>query len=167
VAYLPGVSAAVAAAISFAVLPTATGDRAFVATVSGVNTSNTVFALFALVALGTPRTGVLVALERSELPLNLPLLLVAVVLAAAVSFLLVPRLGDRYLSAIGAVDPRTLSLGVAGLLVALAALFTGIVGVGILLVASVVGLLPVRFGARRVHLMGVLLVPLALRGVLG
>lgn len=167
VAYLPGVSAAVAAAISFAVLPANTGDRAFVATVSGVNTSNTIFALFALIALGTPRTGVLVAVERAKLPLNVPLLLVAILLAASVSFVLVPLVGDRYLRVVGSADPRRLSLGVGALLVLLAWAFTGVVGVGILAVASVVGMVPVLYGARRVHLMGVLLVPLATRGLVG
>lgn len=167
VAYLPGVSAAVAAAMSFSVLPTTSGDRAFVATVSGVNTSNTIFALFALVALGTPRTGVLVAVERARLPVNLPLILASVVIAAAVSFVLVPVLGDRYLAVVGSIDPRRLSVGVGGLLAVLVGLFTGFPGLGLLAVASLVGLLPVHFGARRVHLMGVLLVPIAVRGILG
>ncbi|MFB6132184.1 MAG: tripartite tricarboxylate transporter permease [Halanaeroarchaeum sp.] len=165
VAYLPGVSAAVAAALSFSILPVTSGDRSFVATVSGVNTSNTVFALFAYVSMGTPRTGVLVAVERARLPVNLPLVLVAIVVAAAVAFVLVPVLGDRYLAVVGTVDPRRLSLGVAGLLSLLVFAFTGWIGVGILLVASLVGLVPVRFAARRVHLMGVLLVPIALRGL--
>ncbi|UWG47916.1 Tripartite tricarboxylate transporter (TTT) class transporter [Halanaeroarchaeum sp. HSR-CO] len=167
VAYLPGVSAAVAAAMAFSVLPTTSGDRAFVATVSGVNTSNTIFALFALVALGTPRTGVLVAIERAELPVNLPLVLASIVIAAAVSFVLVPVLGDRYLSLVGSVDPRRLSVAVALLLAVLVGLFTGVPGIGILGIASAVGLFPVHFGARRVHLMGVLLVPIALRGIVG
>ncbi|MFW6002832.1 MAG: tripartite tricarboxylate transporter permease [Halanaeroarchaeum sp.] len=167
VAYLPGVSAAVAAAMAFSVLPATSGDRAFIATVSGVNTSNTIFALFALLALGTPRTGVLVAVERAELPVNLPLILASIVVAAAVSFVLVPVLGDRYLSLVGSVDPRRLSVAVGLLLAALVGTFTGIRGIGILVIASVVGLVPVHFEARRVHLMGVLLVPIALRGITG
>lgn len=165
VAYLPGVSAAVAAAISFSVLPATSGDRSFVATVSGVNTSNTIFALFAYVSMGTPRTGVLVAVERAKLPVNLPLVLAAIVVAAAVAFVLVPIVGDRYLAVVGTADPRRLSLGVAGLLTLLVYAFTGWIGVGILLAASLVGHVPVRYGARRVHLMGVLLVPIALRGL--
>ncbi|MFB6093761.1 MAG: tripartite tricarboxylate transporter permease [Halanaeroarchaeum sp.] len=166
VAYLPGVSAAVAAALAFPFLPADAGDRAFVATVSGVNTANTVFALFALVALGSPRTGVLVAVEDARLPVNLPLVLAAVAIAASVAFVLVPVLGDPYLRVVGRVDPRALAIGVAGLLVALVWGFTGWRGVGILGVATVVGLLPLWFDARRVHLMGVLLVPVGLRGVL-
>ncbi|AKH97782.1 tripartite tricarboxylate transporter permease [Halanaeroarchaeum sulfurireducens] len=167
VAYLPGVSAAVAAALSFSVLPAASGDRAFVATVSGVNTSNTIFAVFALVALDTPRTGVLVAIENAALPINLPLVLGGIVLAAAVSFVLVPLVGDVYLTAVGRLDPRRLSVGVGALVVVLVGVFTGPIGVGILLVASVVGMVPNHFGTRRVHLMGVLLVPITLRGLTG
>ena len=161
VAYVPGVSAAVAAAMAFVAVPSYAGDRGFVATVSGVNTANTVFALFALVSLGSPRTGVLVAFERAELPPNLPLLLLAVGLAAAVSFVLVPTLGDRYLTVVGRVDNRRLSVAVALLLVVLAGAFTGLVGILVLAVAAAIGLIPIMFETRRVHLMGVLFVPIA------
>lgn len=162
VAYIPGVSAAVAATMAFVALPSHGGDRSFVATVSGVNTANTVFALYALVALGAPRTGVLVAFERAELPPNLPLLLLAIVLAASVAFVLVPVLGDRYLRVVGRVDSRRLSIGVASLLAVLTGLFTGFLGIGVMAVAAAVGMIPIAFDARRVHLMGVLFVPLAL-----
>ncbi|MFB6070911.1 MAG: tripartite tricarboxylate transporter permease [Halanaeroarchaeum sp.] len=167
VAYVPGISAAVAAALSFAIVPHRTGARGFVTTVSGVNTANTIFALFALVAVGSPRTGVLVAFERAHLPPNLPLLLTAIGVAAAVSFVLVPVVGDRYLRVAGSVDPRRLTVGVGALLVALVGVFTGVVGLALLALASVVGTIPPAYGARRVHLMGVLFVPLALRSVLG
>lgn len=43
-------------------------------TTNGVNTANTVFALFALVVLGTPRAGVMVALQETDAPLDLPIL---------------------------------------------------------------------------------------------
>lgn len=167
VAYVPGVSAAVAAALSFSVVPGSTGDRGFVTTVSGVNTANAVFALFALVALGSPRTGVLVAFEQARLPPNLPLLFVAIVFAAAVSVVLVPVLGDRYLRVVGRVDPRRLTAGVGALLVAIVLVFTGLPGLGLLAAASLVGMLPPAYGARRVHAMGVLVVPLAVQSLGG
>ena len=162
VAYVPGVSAAVATAMAFVALPGYAGDRGFIVTVSGVNTANTVFALFALIALGAPRTGVLVAFERAKLPPNLPLLLLAIALAAAVAFVLVPTLGDRYLSTVGNVDNERLSIGVSLLLVILAGAFTGLLGIVVLAAAAVVGMIPIAFQTRRVHLMGVLFVPLAM-----
>jgi putative membrane protein len=162
VAYVPGVSAAVAAALAFVGLPGEAGDRGFIVTVSGVNTANTVFALYALVALGAPRTGVLVAFERAKLPPNLPLLLVAIVVAAAVAVVLVPTLGDRYFRLVGQVDNTRLSVGVGVLLGLLSWVFTGPLGVAVLLAATAVGGIPIVFDARRVHLMGVLFVPLAM-----
>ena len=160
VGYLPGVSSAIAATGALVVLPSR-GPRAFVVATSGVNTANTVFALFALVALGTPRTGVLVALDDTGVPLALPVLLATVAIAATVAFLLVLAVGDRYLAAVGTVDNTRLSLSVLALLCLLVFALTGAVGVGVFAASAVVGLIPARFGARRATCMGVLLVPLA------
>lgn len=162
VGYVPGVSSAVAATLALVAVPGRYGARGFVVATSGVNTANSVFALFALVALGSPRTGVLVALDRSGAPLDVPLLLASIALAAAVGYVLVPLLGDRYLALAGRVSSVKLSLSVLGLLVVLSGLFAGAIGVVVLLVASALGLVPARVGARRAHLMGVLLWPLAL-----
>ncbi|MDR5656948.1 tripartite tricarboxylate transporter permease [Halodesulfurarchaeum sp. HSR-GB] len=161
VAYVPGVSAAVAAVLAFIGLPGEATDRGFIVAISGVNTANTVFALFALLALGAPRTGVLVAFERASLPPNLPLLLVAILIAAAAGLVLVPVLGDRYLDLVGNADSKRLSIGVGLLIAVLTWVFTGPLGVFVLGVSALIGHLPIYFDSRRVHLMGVLFVPLA------
>ncbi len=106
------------------------GTSGVIVTTSGVNTATAVFALFALISLGTPRTGVLVALDRAEVPLVLPALLAAVAIAAVAGAILVPTLGDRYLRIVGRLDPTYLSLSVIAVLVGLSALFAGLVGVG-------------------------------------
>jgi len=121
---------------------------------------NSVFALFALVALGSPRTGVLVALEEAKTPLNLPLLLAAAGLAAVAGFCLVPVLGDRYLERLRDTDYTRLSAAVLVGLAAVSFVFAGVLGVGIFLAAGLLGLVPARLGARRSHLMGVLMGPL-------
>jgi putative membrane protein len=164
VGYVPGVSSAVGGAAALLIVPGRYGARGFLVAVSGVNTANTVFALFALVALGAPRTGVMVAVERVDAPLALPLLLATVALAACVGFLLVPTVGDRYLTTVGRADYTRLSLSVLGVLAALSFLFAGATGVLVLVVATLLGLVPPRLGARRVTLMGVLMVPLILGG---
>jgi putative membrane protein len=161
VGYLPGISSAVAATLALG-LTADGGPRAFVVTTSGVNTATAVFALFALVALGEPRTGVLVAMERANVPLAVPSLVTAVVLAAGAGALLVPVLGDRYLRTVGRLDPARLSLSVLAALCVLSWVFAGFVGVGAFGAATVVGHIPPSFGTRRATLMGVLLVPLAL-----
>lgn len=161
VGYLPGISSAIAAAAALVVLPYY-GPRAFVVAASGVSTANTVFALFALVSLGHPRTGVLVALERTGVPHDLPVLLSTVAIAAAIGFVLVLAVGDWYLAVVGSLNNAVLSIAVLGLLCLLVFAFTGAIGVGVFIAATLVGLVPARFGARRMTCMGVLLVPLAL-----
>jgi len=162
VGYLPGVSSAVAATLALSAVPGRYGARGFVVATSGVNTANTAFATCALLALGTPRTGVLVAVERAAgIPSPGPIV-VAIGLAAAAGFVLVVTVGDAYLRAVRRVNHARLSIAVLCLLVCLSYLLAGAVGVGVLGAAAVVGRLPVRFGARRVHLMGVLIGPIAL-----
>jgi putative membrane protein len=166
VGYLPGVSAGVAATLS---LPLAGAggsgerdpdpDRTYLVATSGANTATAVFALFSLVVLGAPRTGVTVALGELGHP-RLATLLGVTVVAGVVAAALVPAVGDRYLRLVGRLDPLKTSLVACALLGLLSLLFAGPVGVVVLAVAALVGLLPVRLGVRRVHLMGVLAVPL-------
>jgi putative membrane protein len=175
VGYVPGVSSAIAATVALLAVPdgggaagggwgrperSADGARGFVVTTSGVNTANTVFALLALIALGTPRTGVMVAMSDAGVPLDLPLLLGSVLVAAACGFVLVVTLGDAYLRLVGRADYTRLSVSVLCLVVAVIAVLTGPLGVAVFGASTVVGLVPVTFGARRASLMGVLLVPL-------
>lgn len=161
VGYLPAISSAIAASAALVVLPHR-GARSFIVASSGVSTANTIFALFALVALGSPRTGVLVAVDNTGVPLELPILLSAVAIAAGVGFVLVIVIGDRYLALVGAVDNVRLCVGVLGFLVLLIGAFAGLVGIGVFALATLVGLIPARFGSRRMTCMGVLLVPLAI-----
>ncbi|WP_135534110.1 tripartite tricarboxylate transporter permease [Halostella pelagica] len=162
VGYLPGISSAIAAVAVLTLTPGSAGDRGYVVATSGVNTANTLFALFALVAIRQPRTGVLVAFDEVAAPLNLPLLVGTAILASAAGFCLVLTVGDRYLRVVGRTDYRRLSMGILTLLVGLSWLFAGFTGVAVFVVSAALGLVPVRLGARRVHLMGVLIGPLAL-----
>ena len=162
VAYVPGVSAGVAATLALPAAPSSHRARGFLVAQSAANTATATFALFALAGLGATRTGVTVALAEAEVPPLLSTLVPVVALAAAAGAILVVVAGDRYLRVVGRVDGALLAAGVLVGLAVLAGLFAGAVGVGIYLVAGVVGLVPVRLGARRVHLMGVLLGPLAL-----
>ena len=160
VGYVPAISSAIAATAALLAVPGRYGARGFVVATSGVNTSNAIFALFALVALGSPRTGVLVAVDAVGSPLSLPHLLVAVGVAAATGFVLVVALGDRYLAVVGRLDATKLSVSILAGLAVLSFLFAGGVGVVAYLAAAVVGLVPARFRARRATLMGVLFGPL-------
>ncbi|MBZ6493744.1 tripartite tricarboxylate transporter permease [Natrinema longum] len=162
VGYIPGISAAIAAVAVLAAVPNGASDRGYIVATSGVDTANTIFALFALVAIGQPRTGVLVAFDGTAAPLELPILLAGVVIAGLIGFVLVIVAGDAYLELIGRLTYWKLSAAVLALLCVLSFLFTGPLGIGIFAIAAAIGLVPVRLRCRRVHLMGVLIGPLML-----
>jgi putative membrane protein len=162
VGYLPGISAAIAAVAVLFVLPGDLTDRGYVIATSGVDTANAIFALFALVSFGEPRTGVLVAVETVGVPLNLPVLVCAVLFAGLAGTVAVVVLGDPYFRLVASVEYLWLSIGVLCLLLLLSGLFAGLAGIGVFVLATAVGLVPVRFGAYRVHCMGVLLCPILL-----
>jgi putative membrane protein len=162
VGYVPAVSSAIASTFALLAVPGRYGARGFIVTTSGVNTANTIFALFALVALGSPRTGVLVAVEAASVPLSLPHLLVGVACGAIAGAIGVLAIGDQYLAVVGRIDPTRLSVGLLCVLAGISYLFAGSVGIGAYLTAIVVGLVPARLGARRANLMGVLIGPIVI-----
>lgn len=160
VGFLPGISAAIAAVAVLALLPGDGGDRGYVVATSGVDTSNTIFALFALAALGAPRSGIVVAYEELGAPIELVILVLATVIAGCIGYLVVVTIGDRYLDVIGSVDYSKLSVVLLVGLAVLSFLFAGPLGIVVYLVSAAIGLVPIRIGGRRVHLMGVLIGPM-------
>ena len=176
VGYLPGVSAGVAAVLALGGAggsgPAGRGsDRAYVVATSGADTATAVFAVASLTVLGAPRSGVTVALsslvgpasDRSAtVPMDLLGMLLVIVLAAGLGIVLLLTVGERYLSIVRRLPRRPLLVVVLALLLALAVGFAGRIGGAVFCLAALVGLLPPRVGARRVHLMGVLFGPIAL-----
>ena len=176
VGYLPGVSAGVAAVLALGGAggsgPAGRGsDRAYVVATSGADTATAVFAVASLTVLGAPRSGVTVALsslvgpasDRSAtVPMDLLGMLLVIVLAAGLGIVLLLTVGERYLSIVRRLPRRPLLGVVLALLLALAVGFAGWIGGAVFCLAALVGLLPPRVGARRVHLMGVLFGPIAL-----
>ncbi|QLG50826.1 tripartite tricarboxylate transporter permease [Natrinema halophilum] len=160
VGYLPGITAATAAVAVLTVVPERASDRGYIVATSGVDTANTIFALFALVAIDQPRTGVMVAFQRVNAPLELPILVAGVVISGVVGFVLVIVIGDAYLDLVGRLAYWKISAAVLAVLLGLSFLFSGPIGIAIFVAATAVGLVPVRLHARRIHLMGVLIGPL-------
>ncbi|WP_256289675.1 tripartite tricarboxylate transporter permease [Halobellus inordinatus] len=182
VGYLPGVSAGVAAVLALGGSggsgPAGRGsDRAYVVATSGADTATAVFAVASLAVLGAPRSGVTVALtslgvagrttatstgEAASVPFGLLDMLLVIALAASLGIVVLVTLGDRYLRLVRVLPRRPLVVAVLGLLVALALGFGGVLGGAVFCLAALVGLIPPRVGARRVHLMNVLLGPIVL-----
>lgn len=189
VGWLPGVGAAQAAVLAKfardARRPRPGGDEPerdspeaaaeFLVMQSAVAAANLVFNLVALFSLLRVRSGTMAALgqlggpevARWGEPSDPPALLVALVASIAVALPLCYAgalvLGRACARGYRRVPPRALAACVfAGLFVLVLAL-EGVAGTAIAFTALALGLVPPLAGVKRVHLMGAILVPVALR----
>ena len=167
VGWVPGVSPAVATSFVQSLLPDSEDEpasmRAFVVAVSGVDTSNAVFALLALHYIGLPRSGTMVALTRLEVGIgfdDVVAYLVGIGVVSVAAFAVTVVLGKYAFGVVRRVDYQVLSLGVVVTLVVLTFVFSGLIGLPILVASTVVGLVPNYTRVRRVNCMGALLLPL-------
>jgi len=162
VAWIPGVSPSVAAIT--ARLGATPSPEEFLVSIGGVNTANALFSLVALYVIDKPRSGAAAAIQELmtlDQSILAQMILIVVIVAAA-SYLAcigAARLAGR---AISRLNYRLLCLGVLVFLVAMTYAFTGIFGLFIFFLSTVVGLIAPVAGIHRTHAMGVLMMPLIL-----
>ncbi len=176
VAWIPGVTAATATVLSqlFSGREKEGKDEEFILSISCVNTATALFTIVALFTLLRARSGGMAAVQTlagplvtpweplSSFPWPLALLLLAATVAALLAFLLTPLFGGLFARMANRLPYRALVTAVLVFLVVLILLFSGLVGLAVAGAATWIGLLPPLVGVRRVHLMGALILPLAL-----
>ena len=144
-------------------------DLEVIALLSATNTAVTVMVLGFLYIISRSRSGATLALKMmypietwsSLEPTSDFIRLLAVTLAAGL--LAVPMMryvGMGMLRLHAAIPLQQMVMGVILFVVALVWLSTGFVGIGVLIVGTIIGLLPPRIGIRRSHGMGIILVPI-------
>jgi putative membrane protein len=163
VAWIPGVSPSVAAIT--ARLGAIPAPEEFLVSIAGVNSANALFSLVALYVIDKPRSGAaaaiqdLMALDQSAL-LQMIIIVVIVTAASYLACIAAARLAGR---AIVRLNYRLLCLTVLLFLVAMTYAFTGLFGLFIFFLSTVVGLIAPVAGIHRTHAMGVLMLPLICR----
>jgi len=140
----------------------------FLVAVSGVNTANIIFTLVVLYALGKMRSGIVIAIGQVLETLTFTDLLVflsVILLAGGIAMLLHLGIGSFLVRRISAQNPRTyklVSVGIVLLVGASVIALTGVQGLLIMLLSTMIGLMPPLIGVRRAECMGFLLVPVLL-----
>ncbi len=89
------------------------------------------------------------------------LALAAIAIGGACALLLVAPLTRMTLAAIARIGYRPISFTAFFIIIALVGSITGWSGLGVMTVATGIGLLPVLFGSRRMNCLGVILLPMA------
>ncbi|HID19574.1 MAG TPA: hypothetical protein EYP28_01335 [Methanophagales archaeon] len=171
VSFLPGITSAHATVMAMLARRNREPEQV-ITTLSGVNTANVIFCLATLYLIFRARSGATIAISRLlqvqpwELvipPLALIYLLIAALIAAALSFFITKYLGKQFALLFTKLPYRKMLISIVIFLFALVFLFTGALGLLVLLVATCIGLIPIHFGIRRSNCMGLLLLPIIIR----
>jgi len=170
VSLIPGISSSTGTILAM----TARGEsdrKQTIITLSAVNTACGFFVIVALFVILRARSGAtiavgeLIALEEWSsimMPTNLIYLLMAIMLAGILSYFLTLKIGKIFAKHFANVPYALLIKITIAFVIILTYLFTGVIGILILLVATFIGLLPVQWDVRRSHCMGILLIPITL-----
>ncbi len=170
VGFVPGVTSGIAAVIAQGLQGTDDTEN-FVVAMGSVNTANALFNLAALFIILHPRSrAVGIIGEISYVvpwcslfhpPSFFILLLFSAFLSAFISFFLTLFVGKISALKISKVGEhyRKLSFFVILFILALVFIFGGFLGIVIVTIATLIGILPPKLGIMRVHLMGVLILP--------
>lgn len=171
VSFFPGVTGAQATSISnILTRGGASRARSYIYHISAIKISASLFSIMALFTILRGRSGVAVAIyhlfpsveqwgDPFAPPESMMLILIAMVVSVCLSFFLLLFAGGLTARYAPRIRYRDLSLGVILFLTLLVGLFTGAYGLVVLLIATMIGLLTQVIGVGRVHLMGVLILP--------
>ena len=144
-------------------------DLEIIAILSSVNTAVTVMVLGFLYMVGRPRSGAALALNMMypidlwnavEPPADFIRLLAITVAAGLFAVPVMIEVGKGMLKVHELVPLRTLVLSVCIFITILVYISTDWIGVGTLVIGTMIGLMAPRIGIRRSHGMGVILVPI-------
>jgi putative membrane protein len=160
VAWIPGVSPSVASIAARLGSP-GTAEE-FLVSIAGVNSANALFSLVALYVIDRPRSGAAAAIQQlltldQNIMAQMMIMAVIVVLASYLATIAAAQLAARSISSLN--YPR-LCIIVLVFLLAMTYAFTGIFGLFVFFLSTIVGLIAPVAGIHRIHARGVLMLPL-------
>ena len=144
-------------------------DLEVIAILSAVNNAVTVMVLGFLYIIGRSRSGATLALKMmypidtwsSAEPTADFVRLIAITVAAGLMAMPIMRVvGKGMLRLHAAIPLQQMVMGVIIFVSALVWFTTGFIGIGVLIIGTILGLIPPRVGIRRSHGMGIIIVPI-------
>ena len=168
VSIIPGITSATGTILAMTARGES-GDEQTIVTLSSVNTASAFSVIVVLFVILRSRSGAALAVnelivveEWTEvlMPSALVYLLIFLVLAGGLSYFFTLQVG-RFFARRFVDVPYAKIVGLTVVMICcLVVLFTGVSGLLILIAATFIGFLPVLWGVRRSHCMGVLLIPI-------
>jgi len=169
VAILPGVSSAIATTLALEIRGEGK-DENVISVLSAANTATNFFVLAILFILLKARSGFAIAIQHlmnvpkweNMMPREYLLILSSILIASILSFYLTKCIGKFVAKNISEIDYSRILIASLVILIAMVIIFSGIIGLAIFIVSTLVGITCLKMNVRRSNLMGILLIPLIL-----
>ncbi|HWR27874.1 MAG TPA: tripartite tricarboxylate transporter permease [Candidatus Thermoplasmatota archaeon] len=170
VSLIPGLTTATGTVLAMSARQKSSQEQTIV-TLSAVNTAATFSVTVMLFIILRARSGVTLAVrdlmaiepwDSFAMPVGLVYLLMFLILSGVLSYFLTLYLGRLFAKKFHVIPYQKLVVFTLIFICALVVLFTGILGLIVLFVATSIGFLPISWGVRRSHCMGILLIPIIL-----
>ncbi len=160
VGILPGIGSAQAGVLANTVLK---GDeKDFLVALGGINTANIMFTFIALHTISKARSGAAAAVSEIALSIGtgeLYFMTIIALLSCFTASLITLWLGKRSVSLLGKVSYKKLNTAVLVIIIMLLLAFSGISGLLIAVLCTVIGTACASMGIKRMYLMGFLMFP--------
>lgn len=170
VSIIPGLTTATGTVLAMTVRQKSSKEQTIV-TLSAVNTAAAFSVTVMLFITLRARSGITIAVseliaiepwQSLTMPEGLVYLLLFLILSGSLSYFLTLRLGRLFAKNFQKMPYQSLVVVTLLFVGTLVVLFTGVLGLVVLFVATSIGFLPLCWGVRRSHCMGILLLPIIL-----
>jgi putative membrane protein len=158
---LPGIGSTQSTILTQQIFKKGNDSRQFLISIGAITSCDIVYSIFALWLINNPRSGIAIGVGKLlEVGLGEILIFIAVILtSAAIATIVSLKITKLMLGLLKKIDYRKMCISVLVFLLALTVIFSGIAGLGILIVSTAVGLIPNYVNIRRTYGMGCLLLP--------
>jgi len=170
VSIIPGITSATGTILAMNARE-GSGNEQTIVTLSSVNTASAFSVIIVLFIILRPRSGAALAVNELisveewaalMIPTTLIYLLIFLIFAGSLSYFLTLSVGKLFARKFADAPYSLIVTLTIAMISILVFLFTGFMGLFVLLSATCIGFLPVFWGVRRSHCMGLLLIPIIL-----
>ena len=158
--FLPGIGSGHAAVIGSEFLKQS--RKGFLVLVGGINTIVMGLSFITLYTIGKTRTGSAVAVSEilPEITFrNLITILTTITVSGILAFIIAINISKFFSKNINKINYKKLSISILLFLLFITIIFSNLLGILVFITSSALGIFTILSGARRINLMGVLLVP--------
>jgi putative membrane protein len=170
VSIIPGITSATGTILAMNAREGSDNEQTIV-TLSSVNTASAFSVIVVLFIILRPRSGAALAVNELVtveewtsfmLPTEFIYLLMFLIFGGSLSYFFTLKIGKIFANSFNNVPYPMLVLFTVAMITILVFIFTGVLGIFILIAATCIGFLPIFWGVRRSHCMGILLIPIIL-----